>query len=136
MRWPALLCGYLLAGACHAEIAVVASKASPIDKLDGHEVADIFLAKTNYLRDGSRVTPLELRENPFRASFYRDISGKTLPQINSYWTTLIFTGKGKPPRNVEALEQLVELLESSPNAITYLPLEQVSGTLKVLYILR
>jgi hypothetical protein len=136
MRWPALLCGYLLAGVCHADIAVVAGKASPIDKLDAREVADIFLAKTSYFRDGSHVTPIELRENPFRASFYRNISGKTLPQINSYWTTLIFTGKGKPPRNVEVLERLVEQLETNPDTITYLPLEQVSGTLKVLYILR
>lgn len=136
MRWAALLCAYLLASSCHAEIAVVAAKASPIERLDAREVADIFLAKTNHLRDGSRVMPCELRENPLRAAFYRDIAGKTLPQINSYWTTLIFTGKGKPPRNVEALEQLIELLAKNPNAVTYLPLEQVSGALKVLYILR
>lgn len=136
MRWPALLCGCLLAGICHAEIAVVAGKTSPIDKLDAREVTDIFLAKTSYLRDGSRITLLELRENPFRAAFYRDISGKTLAQINSYWTTLIFTGKGKPPRTVEVLDRLVEQLESDPHAITYLPLEQVGSALKVLYILR
>lgn len=36
-----------------------------------------------------------------QTTFYREIAGKTLPQINSYWTTLIFTGKGKPPRSID-----------------------------------
>lgn len=134
MQRLALLCALLLSTACHADIAIVASKDSPIDKLNAHEVADIFLAKSRYLTDGKRVTPLELRKSSYRATFYRDIAGKTLPQVNSYWTTLIFTGKGKPPRIVDSLEQVIELLNSNPYAISYLPLGEINETLKVLYI--
>ena len=54
------------------------------------------------LADGNRVQPMELSDLGYKAIFYREISGKTLPQINSYWTTLIFTGKGKPPKNIDA----------------------------------
>jgi hypothetical protein len=77
-----------------------------------------------------------LRDNAFRASFYREIAGKTLPQINSYWTTLIFTGKGKPPKSIDQLDRLMELLANDPHAITYLPLEQLSKATKVLYVFR
>lgn len=135
MHRLAILCVLFLSAACRADVAIVAGKDSPIDKLNAHEVADIFLAKTRYLADGKRVTPLELRENSYRAAFYRNISGKTLPQINSYWTTLIFTGKGRPPHTVDNLEQVVELLNSNPYAISYLPLDEIGETLKVLYIL-
>jgi hypothetical protein len=130
---------FLLATASHAELAVVAGKGSPIDKLGEREVADIFLARTHHLADGSRVRPVELRDSAYKADFYRGISGKTLPQINSYWTTLIFTGKGKPPRSVDELERLVELLNSDPQAIAYLPLGQIGQlgeSLKILFVFR
>lgn len=134
LLFPLLL--FLLSSASQAELAVVAGKNSPIEKLDGREVADIFLAKITRLADGQRVTPLELRDSTFRASFYRGIAGKTLPQINSYWTALIFTGKGKPPRSIDEIDRLMELLANDPHAITYLPLDQVSKATKVLYVFR
>lgn len=128
----------LLAVSCasHADLAVVAARGSPIERLDAREVADIFLAKTTRLPDGSRVQPLELSDEGVKAEFYREISGKTLPQINSYWTTLIFTGKGRPPRNVEEIHRLIELLNSNPYAITYLPKGRITESMKVLHVFR
>lgn len=120
----------------HAEIAIVAGKASPLEKLSEREVADIFLARTTQLPDGSRVKPVELRESTYKADFYRGISGKTLPQMSSYWTTLIFTGKGRPPKGIDALGGLIEQLNRDPHAVAYLPASQIGDSLKVLYIFR
>lgn len=136
MRRLLALLALLLASASHAELAVVVGKDSPLDKLDEREVADIFLAKITRLADGSRVNPVELRDSAYKALFYREISGKTLPQINSYWTTLIFTGKGKPPRNIDEEKRLLELLNSDPHAISYIPVGQIRESLKVLYVFR
>lgn len=136
MRCLLALVFFLLAPVSHAELAVVAGRDSPIEKLGEREVADIFLAKVSHLADGSRVKPVELRDSAYKADFYRGISGKTLPQINSYWTTLIFTGKGKPPRGVDEVERLIEVLNNDPHAIAYLPLGQTRASLKVLYIFR
>ena len=135
MRLALALAFLLLATASHAEIAVVAGRASQIAKLNEREVADIFLAKTSQLADGHRVNPLELRESGLKESFYRVICGKSLAQVNSYWTTLIFTGKGKPPRSIEGVEQLIARLNSDPQAIGYLPLDQVGASMKVLHVL-
>lgn len=136
MRRLLAICAFLLASASHAELVVVAGKGSPIGKLGEREVADIFLARTSHLVDGSRVKPVELRESAYKATFYREISGKTLPQINSYWTTLIFTGKGRPPLSIDEVSRLIELLNSDPHAIAYLPLGQIGESLKVLYVFR
>lgn len=124
---------FLAAAAGHAELAVVAGKGSSIERLDGQEVANIFLARTTQLRDGTRVHPVELNNNAFKAAFYREISGKTLAQVNSYWTTLVFTGKGKPPRSVEDPSQVVELLNSDPHAVAYLPVGKATESLKILH---
>jgi ABC-type phosphate transport system substrate-binding protein len=118
----------------HADIAVVVGRNSVIDKLDEREIAGIFLSKITHLADGNHVTPIELRDSAYRAMFYREISGKTLPQLNSYWTTLIFTGKGKPPRSIDEEKQLIELLNSDPKAISYVPVGPISSMLRILHV--
>ncbi len=126
----------LVASATQAQFAVVASIGSPVQELDRRQVANIFLARTNRLPNGGKAKPLELNDEQVKARFYHEVTGKTLPQINSYWTTLIFTGKGRPPHNVDNRQRLIEALNSNPNAISYLPLDQVPDGLKVLYVIR
>jgi len=134
MRLLLGLIGLLLcAGVNAGGLVVVVDKSSPVTRLDQREVASIFLAKTNRIELGGRVVPLELNDTPFRQLFYRQISGKSLAQINSYWTTLIFTGKGRPPKKVGALTELIELLASDPHAITYLPADQITDSMKVVH---
>jgi len=120
----------------HAELLVVVAKDSPIESLSEHEVANIFLAKTNRLANGSRVIPLELKGLGQKTNFYYKISGKSPAQMNSYWATLIFTGKGRPPREFRLLEQLLRELADNPEAITYLPPGQIDSSVRVVYTLR
>jgi len=116
-----------------ADIAVVVGPESPIRELDGRQVANIFLSKTNRFEDGSRAEPVELSDTDLKSRFYQLISGKTLSQINSYWTTLIFTGRGKPPASHESPAEIVQLLMSDPHAISYLPQDGIPEELRVVY---
>lgn len=117
------------------DFVVVVNKHSPINKLDKREVANIFLSKTTRLRGNNRVTPLELSDSAYQELFYQEISGKTPSQINSYWTTLIFTGKGRPPKRIRKITQLIEVINNNPNAITYLPVDQVTITMKIVHVM-
>ena len=134
MRYLLGLFMLLTASMSNAELAVVAGQGFPLSTLSKHEVADIFLAKTTHLADGLHVKPFELNNAGYKALFYREISGKTLSQINSYWTTLIFTGKGKPPKNIEEPSRLIELLNNDPSSIAYLPTEKITNSMKVLHV--
>lgn len=124
----------VFASASHADVAVITGKNSPVGKLNERQVADIFMAKTTLLADGSRVQPVELSDASLRTDFYRIISGKTLPQVTSYWTTLIFTGKGKPPKSVDDLGRLIDILKNNPRTISYLPLDKTDDSVKVLFV--
>ena len=44
---------------------------------------------------------------------------KTLPQLNSYWSRLIFTGRGQPPFAVSGNSEVLEFIASNPNMIGY-----------------
>lgn len=131
-----LLCGLLLmvgAEVWAGDFAVVVSKQSPLAQLDKRDVANIFLAKTHQAGMAKRIVPLELIDQEYQRTFYQEIAGKSLAQINSYWTTLIFTGKGRPPRQVSDETQLIDALMRNPNAITYLPLERITEQMKVVH---
>ena len=128
-----LLWGLLCAGNCLAQTVVVVAKNSVIEQLNDRQIANIFLARTKHFPNGEKASPMELKHNEMRASFYRQISGKTLNQLNAYWTTLVFTGKGKPPRPYSDSRDLLEKFNRQPGAITYLSREQVTARMKVVY---
>lgn len=128
-----LLCLCLLSLSGQCEMVVVVSKDSPLQALENQQIANIFLTRTNRYPDGNKATPIELRDSLIRDSFYQKVSGKTPTQLMAYWTTLIFSGKGKPPRGFQNVKSLITRLENSPGSISYLSLSQVTEDLKIVY---
>jgi len=119
-----------------AEMVVVVAKSSSMMELTEREIRRIFLAKTRRLNNGLRIQPIELSNAEYKARFYQKVTGKTLHQLNSYWTTLIFTGKGKPPKNLDKTHDLLDELAANPMAIAYLPDKLIDDRLKVVHIVR
>ena len=44
-------------------------------------------------------------------------------QIRAYWSRLVFTGRAQPPREAADADEVRRLLQSTPGAIAYLPLD-------------
>ena len=115
------------------KMVVVVSKDSEINQLDDKNVANIFLTRTNRYPNGRKAIPIELSGGGLRDDFYQEISGKSPMELTAYWTTLIFSGRGRPPKGYGEIAALIERLEKTPNAISYLSLAQVTEKLKVVY---
>ncbi|MEW8535839.1 MAG: hypothetical protein AB2569_09240 [Candidatus Thiodiazotropha endolucinida] len=115
----------------HAEIAVVVPADSPIDSLSKQEVSNLFLSKTNRLADGKKAILIEVRDNRLRDTFYRLISNKTPTQLKFYWTTLIFTGKGKPPRSFPGKQEMIEYMKRHATTISYLESSEITPEMKI-----
>ena len=124
-----LICSF----AAHGELVVVVDQSSAIDSLTEEQVAGIFLGKTNRFPNGVKAMPVELDDPQLREQFYGKVSGKSLNQLKSYWATLVFTGKGKPPRVMNQVDDVVEKLPDLPGVITYLPAEEVTESMKVVF---
>lgn len=116
-----------------SQTVVVVSKESKIQSLEAQQVANIFLARTRQFPNGEKATPIELKDLSLRNEFYQDIAGKSSKQLHAYWTTLVFTGKGKPPKGFKNSDALQQKLLSQPGMITYLPVEQVTDDMKIVY---
>lgn len=119
--------------AARAEIVVVVAKNSVINTLDEQYVANIFLARTKQYPNGEKAIPVEIKGSDMRTGFYQTISGKTPTQLNAYWTTLVFTGKGKPPIGLTDPMELEQRLITRPGTITYLSADDVTDNMKVVY---
>lgn len=115
-----------------AEIAIVVSPDSPVASLTKEDVEKIFLGKTKKFPDGSSAMPLDLSEgSAVREEFYSKVINKTASQLNSYWSRLIFTGKGKPPRAVEDADELMDEVGDGDEAVGYMDASKVDDRVKV-----
>ena len=117
------------------DIAIVSSYAFDLTSLDKASVSRIFLAKTNRI-NSTRVKVFELKNSSYKKQFYKEVSGKSLAQLRSYWTRLIFTGKAQPPKQLRNREELIQKMKDDNTVISYLPLNEVTDDMKILYTMR
>lgn len=125
----------MLAGTVAAaqDVVPVVSARSPIAHLDSTQVADIFLGKTSRFPDGSIALPVDQGEDsPVRDKFYAQFTGKSPAQVKAYWSKIIFTGRGQPPRQAASGREMRKLVAENPNAIGYIDPSLVDASVRVL----
>src|SRR5688572_1178700 len=82
-----------------AEVVVVVPAGSPAPELSRDDVAALFLGKLVRFPDGRRAVPIDHEEGTaIRNAFYETFAGKSAAQIKAHWAKIIFTGRGRPPR--------------------------------------
>lgn len=114
-----------------AGIAVVTGKGSAVDSVTIADAKNVFLKKKDSL-NGVRLIPLDLpKEDASRETFYEVVVNKTPDQLLSYWSRLIFTGKGVPPEEASSVEELSYLLSQNLNLIGYVAADKVTSDMKV-----
>lgn len=132
------IAGLALSMAIHAvraDVVVIVSPDSPVTTLNAEQVADIFLGRNSRFPDGSAAVPIDQTENsPDRAEFYARYIGRTSAQIRAHWAKLIFTGRGRPPRQLANISEMKALLAGNPHAIGYLDSSHVDDSVRVLTV--
>ena len=129
-----LLASILAGGAdAFAEVVVIVSAKSKISGMSVSQVAKIFLGKTNKFPDGSNAIPLDQSEgSELRKEFYEKVTGKDPAQINAYWSKIIFTGEGQPPKQLKGNLNIRRAIEKNPNAIGYIDRKAVTRRVKII----
>ncbi|TNC83587.1 MAG: phosphate ABC transporter substrate-binding protein [Alcanivorax sp.] len=118
--WSLFFWGIQSASSASGELAIIVNNTNDIQEISVEDVASIFLGKSRQLPDGTKVVPLDqLEGSGLKQEFYAKVVRKTLPQLNSYWSRLIFTGRGQPPFAVSGNSEVLEFVASNPNMIGY-----------------
>ena len=129
----AIVGGALLVGSAQAEISVIVSASNGNGAIDETTVSNIFLGKSSNFPDGSQAVPIDQNAGtPTRETFRDTILKKSASQLKSYWSRLIFTGKGTPPKESGDDAAVKALVAANPNLIGYVDSSVVDGSVKVL----
>ncbi|MFT7111018.1 MAG: hypothetical protein ACI843_002695 [Psychrobacter glaciei] len=125
----------LTAGASLAQAGAVAiaGASSPIGASAGPDVVKVFLGKKKDL-GGVSAIPVDQEEGTVaRNDFYSSIVKKSEAQLKSYWSRLIFTGKGQAPQVVGVDADIKTMVANNPNIIGYIDEAQVDATVKIIF---
>lgn len=124
----------LIAGTATADVVAIVSSKSAIGFLSKSQVTDIFLGKVSRFPNGSVAIPIDLAENsPERREFYEKLVGKSPAQIKAYWSRIIFTGRGEPPKTVSSNVQMKKRIAEDASAIGYIDSKLVDASVRVLF---
>ncbi|WP_409314048.1 phosphate ABC transporter substrate-binding protein [Pseudomonas putida] len=112
-----------------AEVAVIMNAGASAAPSQA-EVANIFLGKDTSLKG------LDQKGwNPTKVRFYSALTNKNESQLKSYWSGLVFTGKGQPLQSVDDDAAVIAKVGSEANAIGYVDTSAVNDKVKVLFTL-
>lgn len=112
-----------------AEVAVIVNPGAT-KALSQPDVANIFLGKDKSMKG------VDLKDwTPAKESFYSAVTGKNESQLKSYWSGLVFTGKGQPMSSVADDEAMVAKVAAEADAIGYIDSAAVNDSVKVLFTL-
>lgn len=112
-----------------AEVAVIVNPGAAKAPSQA-EVANIFLGKDKSMKgvDHKDWTPT-------KNTFYSVVTSKSESQLKSYWSGLVFTGKGQPLPSVAGDAEVVARVAAEADAIGYVDAGAVNDSVKVLFTL-
>jgi ABC-type phosphate transport system substrate-binding protein len=122
----------LAAGAASADVVAVVSANSTIITLSKAQVTDIFLGRVSRFPDGAQAVPIDQAEGSVvRDQFYVKVAGKSPAQVKAFWSKIIFTGRGQPPKAVSTSIEMKKRIAENPAAIGYIESQLVDDTVRV-----
>ena len=101
-------------------VSVIVNSANS-SALGESEVSRIFLGKMKFFPAGGSAMPVNLPEGSnARNEFEKKVLNKSSSQVKAYWSKLVFTGKGTPPKVVGSDTEMIKMVQSNPAVIGYI----------------
>jgi hypothetical protein len=115
-----------------ADIKVIANSSVGASSVSSDELKGVFLATKSSLSDGSHVEPVLLKGGAVHEAFLKDYVGKTDSALETYYRSLVFTGKGSMPKAFATDAEVVAYVEKTKGAIGYVGSATSTTSAKVL----
>ncbi|MGX9463297.1 phosphate ABC transporter substrate-binding protein [Shewanella sp. A14] len=113
---------------------VVVGNLNGIDSLNASDAKKLFLGKLKTLSNGTKPIIIEYPSDaPIREAFHIKVTEKNASQQQAYWSQLIFSGKGEPPKEVGSAAAVIAEIIADPAVIGYVDSSEVTDQLKVIY---
>jgi len=114
---------------------VIVNNTNSVSSLAKTEVSNYLLKKRTKWSNGTDVIAVDLgTKSSARATFSKDILGKTVAQVRAYWQQSVFSGKDTPPREMESDNAVLEFVKANHGAIGYVSANANTDGVKVISV--
>jgi len=123
--------------AAAADLVVIVSARSTAPVLRPDQVTAIFLGQTAQFPDGAEVAAIDQPVgSATRDAFYSQVASKSPALLKAYWSKMLFTGRGQPPREVDGNAAVRKLVAETPGMIGYIDRSALDATVRPVLVLR
>ena len=124
------LLGPVAAAEAPARIAVIVHP-SRQSEISADILGQIYLRRKRFWDDGAPIVPLNLAAGTaLRETFSRRVLGQREERLADYWNRQYFYGI-LPPSTLASTAAIVRYVASDPNALGYVPAEEVDASVRV-----
>lgn len=124
--------GLWLLSAAQADIVVIVSNTSGISSLSKDDVERIFLGKLSTFPNNTIAIPLDNIEG-LKTTFYEKIANKSKAQLSAYWSKMVFTSGGQPPKTIGSDTEIIDLVAKNPNIVAYIDRSHLTAAVHVVF---
>jgi ABC-type phosphate transport system substrate-binding protein len=101
-----------------ADLKVIANPSVSVSSLSADELKNVFLVTKTLLSDG-HVEPVLEKSGTTHEAFLKQYLGKTDSALNTYYRSLVFTGKAFMPKMLGSDEEVAAYVAKTKGAIGY-----------------
>jgi len=125
-----LLAAALAASA--ADVKVIANPSVASSSISADELKGVFLVTKTTLSDGSHVEPVLAKGGSAHETFVKEYVGKTPAALETYYRSLVFTGKASMPKSAASDAEITAYVAKTKGAIGYVGANAATAGVKVL----
>jgi len=90
-------------------------------QLSENDISRLFLGKLKQDEKGNKIEPVNHKfGSKVRDEFEAKALGKSSKQIKAYWSKRVFSGKGKPPKELLNDQEVIAIVSNNKNTIGYI----------------
>ena len=130
----AALSGGLSITVSAADIKVIANPSVGASAVSAGELKGVFLITKTSLGDGSHVEPVLEKGGPVHEAFVKEYLGKTDSALQTYYRSLVFTGKGSMPKTLASDAEVAAYVAKTKGAIGYVSAGASAAGVKTLEV--
>ena len=117
-----------------AELKVIANPSVGASAVSADELKSVFLITKTSLSDGSHVEPVLEKGGAIHEAFLKEYLGKSDSALQTYYRSLVFTGKASMPKTLGADAEVVSYVAKTKGAIGYVSTGAAATGVKTLEV--
>jgi ABC-type phosphate transport system substrate-binding protein len=123
-----------LAAKAQAQVVIIANNTVKSTDVSKNDLRDVFTGNSSNLKDGSKVTPVLLKQGGTSDEFLSTYIGKNDAAFRAGWRSLVFSGQSSMPKTIDSDAAMVEFVAHTVGAIGYIGKTTPHEGVKVLVV--